>query len=343
MMNFIYTGLATRVVFGRGKIAETANEAKRLGMKRPLVITTVQQAESGAALVKATGGVTFAGAAMHTPVNVTEQAMGLAKAEGCDGTIALGGGSSTGLGKAIALCTDCPQLVIPTSYAGSEMTNILGETADGAKTTKRDPKIQPESVIYDPDLLDTLPDKFAATSGMNAIAHAVEALYAVDGNPVVSLMAEEGIRALASALPKGKAGHDEALYGAWLCGTVLGSVSMALHHKLCHVLGGTFDLPHAETHTVILPHATAYNASGSEDAMKRIARAIGASSAAQGLYDLAKKLNATLTLRELGMPEAGLDKAADIAVANPYPNPRKLERDAIRQLLDDAFHGRKPA
>jgi maleylacetate reductase len=342
MMNFNYTGLPTRVVFGRGKIAEAANEAKRLGMKSPLVLTTPHQTETGSELAKSLGGAHWAGAVMHTPVIETERALEYFREHRADGVVSLGGGSSTGLGKAIAFRTDCPQLVIPTSYAGSEMTNILGETADGAKTTKRDLRIQPESVIYDPDLLDTLPDKFAATSGMNAIAHAVEGLYAVDGNPVVSLMAEEGIRALASALPKGKSGHDEALYGAWLCGTVLGSVSMALHHKLCHVLGGTFDLPHAETHTVILPHATAYNASGSEDVMKRIALATGSPSAAQGLYDLAQKLNAPLSLKELGMPEAGLDKAADIAVSNPYPNPRKLERLAIRQLLDDAFHGRRP-
>jgi maleylacetate reductase len=343
MMNFNYTGLPTRVVFGRGKIAEAANEAKRLGTKYPIVLTTPHQTETGSELAKLLGGAHWAGAVMHTPVNETERALEYFREHKADGVVSLGGGSSTGLGKAIAFRTDCPQLVIPTSYAGSEMTNILGETADGAKTTKRDSRIQPESVIYDPDLLDTLPDKFAATSGMNAIAHAVEGLYAVDGNPVVSLMAEEGIRALASALPKGKSGHDEALYGAWLCGTVLGSVSMALHHKLCHVLGGTFDLPHAETHTVILPHATAYNAPGGEGAMQRIARALGAPSAARGLYDLAKRLNAPLTLKELGMPEAGLDKAADIAVSNPYPNPRKLERLAIRQLLDDAFHGRRPA
>ena len=341
-MNFVYTGLPTRVVFGRGKIAEAASEAKRLGMQRPLIITTAQQAKFGAMLVSQTGGVGFAGAAMHTPVAITDEAMAVLKSEHCDGTISLGGGSSTGLGKAIAFRTDLPQLVIPTSYAGSEMTNILGETADGAKTTKRDARIQPEAVIYDADLLDSLPDRFAATSGMNAIAHAVEGLYAIDGNPVVSLMAEEGIRALAAALPRGKAGHDEALYGAWLCGAVLGSAAMALHHKLCHVLGGSFDLPHAETHTVILPHATAYNAPGSEDAMTRIARALGSASAAQGLYDLAKKLGAPLALKDIGMPEAGLDKAADIAVANPYPNPRKLERGAIRQLLDDAYHGRKP-
>jgi maleylacetate reductase len=343
MRNFIYTGLPTRVVFGRGRVAEAAGEAKRLGMKRPLLITTRQQAEAVAALTRETGGVAFAGAAMHTPVDVTDRAMAIVTAENCDGTIALGGGSSTGLGKAIAMRTDLPQLVIPTSYAGSEMTNILGETSAGAKTTRRDAKIQPESVIYDPDLLATLPDSFAATSGMNAIAHAVEGLYAVDGNPVVSLMAEEGIRALATALPRGQAGHDEALYGAWLCGTVLGSAAMALHHKLCHVLGGTFDLPHAETHTVILPHATAYNALGADDAMARIARALGVTSAAQGLFDLAIKLKAPVALKDIGMPESGLDKVADIAVSNPYPNPRKLERDAIHHLLDDAFHGRRPA
>lgn len=339
---FIYSALPTRVVFGRGKIAEAANEVSRLGMKRPLVITTAQQAESGQVLIAQTGGVAFAGAAMHTPVAVTEQAMAVMQAEGCDGTIALGGGSSTGLGKAVAFRTDLPQLVIPTSYAGSEMTNILGETQDAAKTTKRDPRIQPETVIYDPNLLATLPDRFAATSGMNAIAHAVEGLYAVDGNPIVSLLAEEGIRALAAALPKGKAGHDEALYGAWLCGAVLGSVAMALHHKLCHVLGGTFNLPHAETHTVVLPHATAYNAPASEDAMHRIRRALGTRDAAGGLYDLAKSLGAPLALKELGLPEDGLDKATDIAVANPYSNPRPLQRDGIRALLEDAFHGLRP-
>ena len=343
MNPFVYAALPTRVVFGRGKVSEAAAEAKRLGITRPLVITTSHQAESGNAIVKATGGVGFAGAALHTPTDVTDKAIAVFTAENCDGTIALGGGSSTGLGKAIAFRTDCPQLVIPTSYAGSEMTNILGETADGAKVTKRDAKIQPEAVIYDPDLLGTLPAQFAATSGMNAIAHAVEGLYAVDGNPIVSLMAEEGIRALATALPKGKPGHDEALYGAWLCGAVLGSVSMALHHKLCHVLGGTFNMPHAETHTVILPHATAYNAVGADEAMARIARALGSRSAAGGLFDLAQRLGAPLSLKVLGMTEDQLDKAAEIAVANPYPNPRPLDRAAIRTLLDNAFNGRRPA
>jgi maleylacetate reductase len=342
MKPFIYAALPTRVVFGRGKIKEAAAEAKRLGMKYPLVITTPNQSELGSELAQMVVGAHWAGAAMHTPVAETEIALAFFREREADGVISLGGGSSTGLGKAIAFRTDCPQLVIPTSYAGSEMTNILGETAGGAKTTRRDAKIQPESVIYDPDLLATLPSSFAATSGMNAIAHAVEGLYAVDGNPIVSLMAEEGIRALNAALPKGKAGHDEALYGAWLCGAVLGSSAMALHHKLCHVLGGTFDMPHAETHTVILPQATAYNAIGAEDAMMRISRALGSKSAAGGLFDLAQKLGAPTTLKQLGLAESALDQAADIAVANPYPNPRILERGAIRQLLDDAYHGRRP-
>ncbi len=342
MKPFVYSALPTRVIFGRGKLSEAAAEAKRLGMKRPLIVTTSNQADTGLALVKETHGVAFAGAAMHTPTNVTDAAIAKLNDAQCDGTIAVGGGSSTGLGKAIALRTDLPQLVVPTSFAGSEMTNILGETSGGAKTTRRDARIQPETVIYDADLLATLPDDFAATSGMNAIAHAVEGLYAVDGNPIVALLAEEGIRALAHALPQGKAGHDEALYGAWLCGTVLGSVSMALHHKLCHVLGGSFNLPHAETHTVVLPHAAAYNASSSPNAMHAIARALGASSAVGGLFDLAQKLNAPLALKDIGMPQSGLDTAADIAVSNPYPNPRALERSAIRQLLDDAYHGRRP-
>ncbi len=342
MKPFVYMPLPTRILFGRGRIGEAGNEAKRLGMMRPMVIATAQQAESAEALAQEIGGIAYAKAVMHTPVDVTEKAVAFAADRGIDGLISLGGGSSTGLGKAIALRTDLPQLAIPTSYAGSEMTNILGETDNGLKTTRRDPKIQPETVIYDPDLLATLPDRFAATSGLNAIAHAVEALYAADGNPIVSLMAEEGIRALSHALPEGRNGHDEALYGAWLCGAVLGSAAMALHHKLCHVLGGTFNLPHAETHAIVLPHATAYNAAAAPEAMARIARALGAGEAASGLHDLARRIGAPLALKDIGMPEDGLDRAADIAVSSPYPNPRPLDRAAIRHLLDNAWHGRAP-
>jgi maleylacetate reductase len=185
-----------------------------------------------------------------------------------------------------------------------------------------------------------LPPAMAAASGMNAIAHAVEGLYAIDGNPIVALLAEAGLKALAEALPAGD--EETALYGAWLCGTVLGGVSMALHHKLCHVLGGAFNLPHAETHAVILPQACAYNAPAAPDAMRRIAGALARPSAASGLFDLAERLGAPLSLKALGMAEDGLDRAADIAMSAPYPNPSALARGAIRDLLQAAFEGRRP-
>jgi alcohol dehydrogenase class IV len=348
---FVYEGTLGRVVFGSGTIAAVADEAERLGIGNALVISTPEQkaeAERVAALLANRAGAVFAGAHMHTPVEVTDAAMAVVQSKGIDGTVAIGGGSTTGLGKAIALRTDLPQIVIPTTYAGSEMTNLLGETSGGEKKTLRDPKIRPETVIYDVDLTLSLPKGLSITSGLNAMAHAVEALYARDGNPVLSLMAEEGIRALGRALPAiarnpvDEDARSDALYGAWLCGIVLGSASIAIHHKLCHVLGGTFDLPHAETHAVILPHAVAYNASAAHEAIERVAGALGVAEAAPGLYDMAKSAGAPTALRDIGMPESGLDRAADLAVANPYWNPRPIERDAIRTLLDDAWHGRRP-
>ncbi len=349
--SFTFENLPCRVVFGSGTLSAAKAEIERLGGKRALVLTTPQQEAQGAKLGSALGPFyagLFAGATMHTPVEVTEQALAAMKACDADCVVSLGGGSTTGLGKALALRTGVNQLCIPTTYAGSEMTPILGETKDGLKTTVRSNDVLPETVIYDVDLTLSLPAGLAATSGINAIAHAVEALYARDRNPVISLMAEEGIRALASALPAIAAKSDdreartEALYGAWLCGVCLGTVGMALHHKLCHTLGGTFDLPHAETHTIVLPHVLAYNAPAVPDAMARIARAIGAADAAQGLYDLARRLNAKLALRDIGMPERGIDKAADLAVTNAYWNPRPLERNAIRDLIARAWSGEPP-
>ena len=351
MQPFTYVGAPSRVIFGSGVIERVPDEIRALGCSRALVLSTPQQADAARDLSERLGALSgglFANAVMHTPVEVTERAMAVVRELGADCTVALGGGSTTGLGKAIALRTDLPQIVIPTTYAGSEATPILGETRDGLKTTQKSARILPEVIVYDVDLTLTLPPALSATSGMNAIAHAVEGLYTQDANPIVSLMAEEGIRALGVALPKivrnpsDLEARSDALYGAWLCGVVLGSVGMALHHKLCHTLGGTFDLGHAETHTVVLPHAAAYNAPAAPEAMARAARALGAADAPTALYDLAKSLGAPVALKDIGMPESGLDRAADLAVANPYWNPRPIERDAIRALLDDAFWGRRP-
>ncbi|HEX2553034.1 MAG TPA: maleylacetate reductase [Microvirga sp.] len=348
---FLYEALPARVVFGSGTIAQLASEAARLGMERALVLATPGRPGRAADLAALLGGRSagvFAGAVMHTPVSATEAALRAVAEAGADGLVAFGGGSAIGLGKALALRIDLPQIAIPTTYAGSEMTPILGESKEGVKTTQRSLKVLPETVIYDVDLTLGLPPRVSATSGINAIAHAVEALYAQEQNPVTALMAEQGIAALSRALPvivrdpADRAARSDALYGAWLCGVCLGTVGMALHHKLCHTLGGSFGLPHAETHTVILPHAAAYNAPAAPDAMARVACALGAGEAARGLYDLAGRLGAPRSLRELGMEEGGVERAADLAVERPYWNPRPVERDAIRDLIARAWAGLPP-
>jgi maleylacetate reductase len=351
MKPFIYTQLPGRVVFGAGSLDELPREIERLGAKRALVLSTPEQRKQADDVARRLGdrcaGV-FPKAVMHVPIETAREAREEAKRVGADCAVAIGGGSTTGLGKAIALESALPILAIPTTYAGSEMTPIFGITEAGLKKTGRDPRVLPKTVIYDPTLTVGLPVGLSVTSGMNAIAHAVEGLYAQDANPVNSMMAEEGIRALAQGLPRVKANpadldaRSDCLYGAWLCGAVLGAVGMALHHKLCHTLGGTWNLPHAETHTVVLPHAAQYNAAAAPEAMGRVARALGVKDAARGLYDLAKSLGAPVALKAIGMPEAALDRAAELATTSPYWNPRPIERAAIRALLDRAYHGTPP-
>ncbi|MCB1336348.1 MAG: maleylacetate reductase [Maritimibacter sp.] len=350
-MEFTYSALPARVVFGAGRRADVPAELDRLGITRALVITTADQSETCATFAAAIGdrlGAIYPGAVMHTPVQVTEAAMRQAEQMNCDGILAIGGGSTIGLGKAIAWRTDMPQLVVPTTYAGSEMTPILGQTEQGLKTTLRSPKVLPETVIYDPDLTLTLPGAISGPSGMNAIAHAVEALYAEDANPVISLMAEDSIRALAGALPRimadgaDRAARELALYGSWLAGTCLGAVGMALHHKICHTLGGSFDLNHADVHCLMIPYSTAYNRDAAPAAMAAISRALGGGDPAEELYALMRRVGRKTSLADFGLTEAQLDRAADLAVQNPYYNPRPVTRDAVRGMLQAAFEGRRP-
>ena len=351
MKSFSYTGQPGRVVFGAGSLAQLGAEIERLGANRALVLSTPEQrasAERIADLLGARAAGIFDRAAMHVPIETAREAREVARQLNADCAVAVGGGSTTGLGKAIALDSGLPILAIPTTYAGSEMTPIYGITEAGLKKTGRDVKVLPRTVIYDPELTLSLPVGMSVTSGINAIAHSAEGLYSADGNPVMDLMAEEGIAALARALPAIRANaqdiaaRSQALYGAWLCGTVLGNVGMALHHKLCHTLGGSFNLPHAETHTIVLPHALAYNAAAAPEAMRRITRALGGTSAAQSVFDLARDNGAPVALRDIGMKAADLDRACGIALQNQYPNPRPLEAEAIRALLQDAFEGRRP-
>ena len=351
MTPFTYDALPARVVFGSGMLRQLPAELARLGCRRALVLSTPEQrgtAERASMLLGAASAGAFKGAAMHTPVAVTAAAMEEVERLGADSVVSVGGGSAIGLGKAIALRTDLPQIAVPTTYAGSEATPILGETDGSEKVTQRTLRVLPEVVLYDVELTLTLPPGLTATSGLNAIAHAVEALYAADANPVASMLAEQAIGLLGPALtaiirnPSDKAARSDALYGAWACGTCLGLVGMSLHHKLCHVLGG-LGLPHSPTHAVMLPYAVAYNAAAAPDAMHRVARALGVSDAAGGLFTLARGLGAPLSLAALGMHAGDIEHAADLAVANPYPNPAPITREGIRGLLDAAFHGRGPA
>jgi alcohol dehydrogenase class IV len=352
MKSFSYTSLPSRVVFGPGALAQLGQEIDALGAGKALVLSTPEQRESAervAALLGARAAGVFDRAVMHVPIETAREARELARRLGADCAVAIGGGSTTGLGKAIALDSGLPILAIPTTYAGSEMTPIYGITEAGLKKTGKDVRVLPRTVIYDPELTLALPVAMSVTSGINAIAHAAEGLYAADANPIMDLMAQEGIAALGRALPairrepRDLRARSDALYGAWLCGTVLGNVGMALHHKLCHTLGGSFNLPHAETHTVVLPHALAYNAAAAPQAMQRIAQALGGQSAAQAVFDLARDNGAPVALRDIGMKEEDLDRACQIAMQNQYANPRPLERDTIRQLLQDAFEGRRPS
>ncbi|PPE65183.1 maleylacetate reductase [Caldimonas caldifontis] len=349
---FVYTAQPARVIFGAGSLQHLEREIGLLGAQRALVLCTPEQRATAEAVAQRLGeraaGI-FDRAVMHVPLETAREAREVARALGADCAVAVGGGSTTGLGKAIALDSGLPILAIPTTYAGSEMTPIYGLTEGGVKKTGRDTRVLPRTVIYDPKLTLSLPVGLSITSAMNAMAHAAEGLYAVDGNPIMSLMAEEGIRALGTAIPALHAnGRDieargQALYGAWLCGTVLGHVGMALHHKLCHTLGGSFNLPHAEVHTVVLPHALAYNAEAAPQAMARIARALGAQSAPAAVFDLAQRHGAPVALRDLGLAATDLDRAADIACANPYHNPRPLERGPLRELLQRAYEGTRPS
>jgi maleylacetate reductase len=347
---FVFPGLSTRVVFGHGTLAQVPDEVARLGHSRVLVLSTPHQKAEAEALAARLGnkaaGV-FAGAAMHTPVEVTEKALAAFRAAGADCVVSLGGGSTTGLGKAIAVRIGADQIVVPTTYAGSEMTDILGETAGGEKTTRRDPAIRPEVVVYDVDLTLTLPVTLTVTSALNAIAHAMEGFYAPDRHPVTEALSREAMVAFRDALPvlatepQDKEARAKALYAAWGCSLTLGQVTMALHHKLAHVLGGSFGLPHAETHAVLLPHTTAYNEPAVGTLLQPIADTFGGKAGA-GLWHFAKSVGAPLRLADLGLREADLDRAAEIATKNPYANPRPVSRDGIRQLLQQAYDGHCP-
>jgi maleylacetate reductase len=324
----------------------------RLDAERVLLIATDQEEELAEELANPLGerlAGRFTGVRPHVPVEVAEGARDAAREAGADCLLSVGGGSTTGTAKAVALETELPIVAVPTTYAGSEMTPVYGLTSGQRKRTGKSPKVLPRVVIYDPELTFSLPDFITGPSAMNAMAHCVEAFYAPGASPIPSLMAEEGIRALASGVPAAVSrpvdleGRTQTLYGAYLAGAAFAAAGGGLHHKICHVLGGAYDLPHAETHTVILPQAVAFNEEAIPEVMERAARALGAEEAAAGLYDLAKRIGAPTALKDVGMEEENLDEAVTLILEEaPRDNPRPVDEAGIRKLLEDAYAGLRP-
>jgi maleylacetate reductase len=352
MRAFTYDGLPGRVVFGVGSIGRLPEEIDRLGAGRVLLIVDPMTKAVGEDLAEALGarcaGI-FTDVQPHVPIEAVEAARETAKASGADCAVTVGGGSTTGFGKAIALESEIATIAIPTTYAGSEMTPIYGITSDGMKRTGRDLRVLPKTVIYDPVLTTSLPASVTGPSGMNALAHCVEALYAKDENPITSLMAEEGIRAIARGIrgsvsrPEDLDARSDALYGAYLAGAALAVVGMAIHHRICHVLGGTYGLAHGDANSVILPHAAAFNREAAPDALARAAAALGGEDAASALFDFAVSIHAPTSLAALGMREEDLEEAARLVAEHPPWNPRPVVAPDILALLQDAYRGQRPS
>jgi maleylacetate reductase len=350
-MRFDHETLGQRVRFASGGAREGLTaEIELLGARRIMVIASAEERELAE---QVTAGLPVAvlhdEVVMHVPVEVAERARRVAAAHDVDVLVSVGGGSTTGLAKAIALTTGAPIVAIPTTYAGSEATNVWGLTDASRKTTGVDPRVLPRAVVYDASLMVSLPVKMSIASGLNALAHCVDSLWAPRADPINAALAAEGIRALNAGLPavlddpSALDGREQALYGAYLSAVSFASAGSGLHHKICHVLGGMFDLPHAQTHAVVLPQVLAFNAPAAPEAGERMAAAFGSSSAVEGLRALRERLHAPSALRDYGMPEDGIAAAAQAVVeAAPASNPTAVTIDNISALLHAAWEGAEP-
>jgi maleylacetate reductase len=349
--SFEYDAVPGRVVFGSGSRWRLPDELDALRSRRIVMVASRRDAALVDELSELVDGRVvghFDDVAQHVPAAKAEAATTMVRRLDADTVVTVGGGSAIGFGKAIALGVDVRQVAMPTTYAGSEMTTIWGRTEDGHKRTGKDPRVKPAVVIYDPELTLTLPTSVTGPSGMNALAHCVEALYGPGANPVISAIALEGMRALNDALPRvGEHPDDleartDALYGAYLAGVALATAGTALHHKTCHVLGGMFDLNHGDMNAVVLGHAVAYNASAIPDQLARMASVLGTDDVPAALHDLADRIGSPMSLAEIGMPESGIAAAAPKVVEEASANVRPPEIDGITAMLRAAYAGDRP-
>jgi maleylacetate reductase len=279
--------------------------------------------------------------AQHVPEPLAERATGAAAQADVDVVVAVGGGSAIGLAKAIALHRPVRIVAVPTTFAGSEATNVWGLTGPAGKRTGSADRVLPDVVVYDPDLVASMPRALAAASGLNAVAHCVDALWGPTADPIDAALALEGLRALNDGLRSGNQARSQ--YGCYLAAVAFASAGAGLHHKICHVLGGRFDLPHAATHAVVLPYVVAFNAPAAPDAAARIADAVGSIDALTGLLDLRDELAAPRALRDIGLRAEDLPEAVEAVLpAVPADNPRPVDAAALTRLLRAAWAGDDP-
>ena len=347
---FVHEPQPQRVVFGWSRFADLESELDRLEAQRVLLISersTEAIAQRATVSLGPRVVASIPRVRPHVPLDDAENARELARSRDADVVVTIGGGSATGFGKAVAL-EGLLLVAVPTTYAGSEMTPVYGITTRRRKQTARDPRALPRTVVYDPELTVSLPPRATATTGLNAVAHCVEALYAPSPTPMSQLLGQEAIRVLAASLPRvvddpaDRWGRTAALYGAYLAGTVLAAAGMAIHHRLCHVLGGTFGLSHGDVNAIVLPHVVAFNGPYAERAIARVAMSLGVSSAASGLWDLARVLGAPTSLRELDFKEADIERVAELVAESDYYNPRPVSRSDVRSIVEAAFEGERP-
>jgi maleylacetate reductase len=336
-----------RVVFGAGAVAAVPGEVERLAGARALVIGSSSQAPLVARVrselgTRAAGEIV--GVRVHVPGERAEAARERARSLGADCLVSIGGGSAVGLAKAVALTDGLPIVAVPTTYAGSELTAVWGTTANGRKRTGRSPAVVPRAVVYDPELTYSLPPAVTAASGLNALAHCVEALWGPRATPFTDACAVEGMRLLVAGLrgalarPLDPVARADALAGAWLAGESF-AAGGALHHTLCHVLGGRFDLPHAELHAALLPYAAGFLLPAAPAAARRIADVLGADDAAAGLFALQAELPVPGRLADLGLSRADARTAASLAAADVPDRPRRPDREELERLLAAAIEG----
>lgn len=350
MQAFEHDALPGRVVFGIGAVEHVPEEVAGLGLQRVLVLHDDIMKATAEGIAQGLGvrcADRFSDVRQHVPADMAAAAVDRVRQLDVDGLVAVGGGTSTGFAKAIALEHHVPIVSVPTTYAGSEMTPIWGMTSGNRKITGRDLRVLPRVVVYDPQLTLGMPVDLTATSALNALAHSVEAFYAPGADPVTSLLAEEAIRVIGAALPKVVAdptaldGRSDMLHAAHLSGRALALAGTSVHHKICHALGGAFDLPHAPLHATVLPYAVASIADRIPEAVARVGRALGADDGVWGLFELQAAVGAPVDLREIGMPEDGLDEAATLAAAATSTTGIAVDEPQMRALLEDAFRGRR--